>query len=42
MQVEWKGHYRPRHDVLRIIFTFDQASDTVVVGHIGPRGDIYK
>jgi mRNA interferase RelE/StbE len=42
MQGEWKGHYRLRHGDLRIIFTFDQATDTVVVGHIGPRGDIYK
>ena len=42
MQGEWKGHYRLRHGDLRIIFTFDQANDTVVVGHIGPRGDIYK
>jgi mRNA interferase RelE/StbE len=42
MQGEWKGFYRLRHGDLRIIYMFDAASDTVLIAHIGPRGDVYK
>ena len=42
MAGEWKGFFRLRHGDLRVIYTFDQPNDTVVVAHIGPRGDIYK
>ncbi|HMO84560.1 MAG TPA: type II toxin-antitoxin system RelE/ParE family toxin [Lacipirellulaceae bacterium] len=42
MQGEWKGFYRLRHGDLRIIYLVDRASDTVVVAHLGPRGDVYK
>ena len=39
---EWKGFYRLRHGDLRIIYSLDMANQTVVVAHIGPRGDVYK
>lgn len=39
---EWKGFYRLRHGDLRAIYTFDPAHDTVVIAHLGPRGDVYK
>ena len=42
MQGEWKGFYRLRHGDLRVIYTIDATNDTVLVAHIGPRGDIYK
>ena len=42
MAGEWAGFFRMRHGDLRIIFLHDRAGDTVVVAHIGPRGDVYK
>ncbi len=42
MAGEWKGFHRLRHGDLRVIYTFDQPSDAVVIAHIGPRGDVYK
>jgi mRNA interferase RelE/StbE len=42
MAGEWAGFYRLRHGNLRIIFVHDRANDTIVVAHVGPRGDVYK
>jgi len=42
MAGEWAGFYRLRHGDLRVIYLFDRTSDTIVVAHIGPRGDVYK
>ncbi len=42
MAGEWAGYYRMRHGDLRVIFLHDRSSDTVVIAHIGPRGDVYK
>ena len=42
MAGEWQGFYRLRHGDLRIIFLHDRPSETVVVAHVGPRGDVYK
>jgi mRNA interferase RelE/StbE len=42
MAGEWAGYFRLRHGNLRIIYFHDKGNDTVVVAHIGPRGDVYK
>ena len=42
MAGEWAGFHRLRHGDLRIIFWFDRRKDTVVIAHVGPRGDVYK
>jgi mRNA interferase RelE/StbE len=42
MAGEWAGFYRMRHGDLRVIFLHDRAADSVVIAHIGPRGDVYK
>jgi len=42
MAGEWAGFYRLRHGDLRIIYLHDRANDTIVVAHVGPRGDAYK
>jgi mRNA interferase RelE/StbE len=42
MAGEWNGYYRLRHGDLRIIYLHDRAHDTIVVAHVGPRGDAYK
>ncbi len=42
MAGEWAGHYRLRHGDLRVIYLHDRAEDTIVIAHIGPRGDVYK
>jgi len=42
MAGEWAGFYRLRHGDLRVIYLHDRARDTIVVSHIGPRGDIYR
>jgi mRNA interferase RelE/StbE len=42
MAGEWAGYYRLRHGDLRVIYLHDHAVDTIVVAHIGPRGDVYK
>jgi len=42
MAGEWAGFFRIRHGDLRIIFLFDRANDTIVIAHVGPRGDVYK
>ena len=42
MSGEWAGHFRLRHGDLRIIYLHDRAADTIVIAHIGPRGDVYK
>jgi mRNA-degrading endonuclease RelE of RelBE toxin-antitoxin system len=31
-----------RHEDLRVIFMHDRPADTIIVAHIGPRGDVYK
>jgi mRNA interferase RelE/StbE len=42
MAGEWAGYFRLRHGDLRVIYLYDRPSDTIVVAHIGPRGDVYK
>ena len=42
MSGEWTGHHRLRHGDLRVIYLHDHAADTIVIAHIGPRGDVYK
>jgi mRNA interferase RelE/StbE len=42
MAGEWVGFYRLRHGDLRVIFLIDRTSDSIVVAHVGPRGDVYK
>jgi mRNA interferase RelE/StbE len=42
MAGEWAGFHRMRHGDLRIIFLHDRVNDTIVISHIGPRGDAYK
>jgi len=41
MSGEWAGFYRMRHGDLRVIYLHDR-SDTIVIAHVGPRGDVYK
>jgi mRNA interferase RelE/StbE len=42
MAGEWAGFYRLRHGDLRVIYLHDRANDTIVIAHVGPRGDVYK
>ena len=42
MSGDWAGHHRLRHGDLRVIFLHDRAADTIIIAHVGPRGDIYK
>lgn len=42
MSGDWSGHFRLRHGDLRVIYLHDRTADTLVVAHIGPRGDVYK
>ncbi len=42
MAGEWTGFFRLRHGDLRVIYLHDRALETIVIAHIGPRGDIYK
>jgi len=42
MAGEWSGLYRLRHGDLRIIYFHDTANDTIVIAHVGPRGDVYN
>jgi mRNA interferase RelE/StbE len=42
MAGEWAGYYRFRHGDLRVIYLLDRGNDTVIVAHVGPRGDVYK
>jgi len=42
MAGEWEGFFRLRHGDLRIIYLHDLPNDTIVIAHIGPRGDVYK
>jgi mRNA interferase RelE/StbE len=42
MAGEWAGFYRMRHGDLRVIYLYDRAVDTIVIAHIGPRGNVYK
>jgi mRNA interferase RelE/StbE len=42
MAGQWEGFNRMRHGNLRVVFMHDRSSDTIVVAHIGPRGDVYK
>lgn len=42
MAGQWRGFYRLRHGDLRIIYTLNTADRTVVIAHMGPRGDAYK
>jgi mRNA interferase RelE/StbE len=42
MAGQWAGFYRMRHGDFRVIYLYDRAADTIVIAHIGPRGDVYK
>jgi len=42
MAGEWAGFYRLRHGDLRVIYWHDRSSDSIVIAHVGPRGDVYK
>jgi mRNA interferase RelE/StbE len=42
MAGEWKGFFRLRHGDLRVIYLRDRVNDTIVIAHVGPRGDVYK
>ena len=42
MAGEWAGFHRLRHGDLRVIFLHDRAADTIIIAHVGPRGDVYK
>ena len=42
MSGDWAGHHRLRHGDLRVIYFHDRTADTIVVAHVGPRGDVYK
>jgi mRNA interferase RelE/StbE len=42
MAGEWAGFYRLRHGDLRVIYLHDRVNDTIIIAHIGPRGDVYK
>ena len=42
MAGEWAGFYRLRHGDLRLIYMHDRADDSIIIAHVGPRGDIYK
>ena len=42
MSGDWAGHFRLRHGDLRVIYLHDRPADTIVIAHIGPRGDVYK
>ena len=42
MAGDWAWHFRLRHGDLRVIYLHDRTADTIVIAHIGPRGDIYK
>ncbi len=42
MAGEWAGFFPLRHGDLRVIYTHDRVSDSIVVAHVGPRGDVYK
>jgi mRNA interferase RelE/StbE len=42
MAGEWAGFFRLRHGDLRVIYFHDRSSDTIVIAHVGPRGDVYK
>jgi mRNA interferase RelE/StbE len=42
MAGEWAGFFRLHHGDLRIIFSYDRSDDSIVVAHVGPRGDVYK
>jgi mRNA interferase RelE/StbE len=42
MSGDWVGHLRLRFGDLRVIYIYDRSSETIVIAHIGPRGDVYK
>ncbi|MGD0540704.1 MAG: type II toxin-antitoxin system RelE/ParE family toxin [Tepidisphaeraceae bacterium] len=42
MAGEWMGFHRLRHGDLRVIYLHDRDNDTVIIAHVGPRGDVYK
>jgi mRNA interferase RelE/StbE len=42
MAGEWSGFFRLRHGDLRVIYLYDRAADTIIIAHVGPRGDVYK
>lgn len=39
---DWAGYYRLRLGDIRIIFWYEEATDTVYVDYIGARDDVYK
>jgi len=40
MAGEWAGFFRLRHGDLRVIYIHDRAGDSIIIAHIGPRGDV--
>ena len=42
MAGDWTGYHRLRHGDLRVIFLHDRTADTILIAHVGPRGDVYK
>lgn len=42
MAGDWSGFLRLRHGDLRVIYFYDRTADTIVIAHVGPRGDVYK
>ena len=42
MAGEWAGFFRLRYGDLRVIYLHDRPNDTIVIAHVGPRGDVYK
>jgi mRNA interferase RelE/StbE len=42
MAGEWAGFHRLRHGNLGIIYVHDRPNDTIIIAHVGPRGDVYK
>ena len=42
MAGEWAGFFRLRQGDLRVIYFYDRLKDTIVIAHVGPRGDVYK
>jgi len=42
MAGEWAGFFRLRHGNWRVIYLHDRTNDTIIIAHVGPRGDVYK
>jgi mRNA interferase RelE/StbE len=38
----WAAFYRLRHGNVRVIFLHDTAAGSIIIAHVGPRGDVFK